>query len=672
MLVCCPINMKISDIAKKVGLPIKELRDKAKEFGFAIASKSNTMSDKKAKEFMDLLNQQKNGETEEQKNGETEEQKNIETEETQKKIINIPDVISVKDFSSRLDIPVVRVITELMKNGVMASINENIDFETAAIIGESFDVSIEKETKEKTTVEKRDNGGGTKQSRPPVVAIMGHVDHGKTTLLDYIRKSDIAGGESGGITQHIGAYQVEKKSRKITFLDTPGHAAFSAMREHGARITDIAVLVVAADDGVKPQTKESINFAKDAGVPIIIAINKIDMPGANIDKTKGELAELGLVSEEWGGTNIIVPVSAKSGEGVDTLLDMILLLADMKNIESFVDVPANGFVIESHLSHSKGPLATVLIRDGVLKIGDAFTIGRSVYGKVRMMTNYKGKKIKEAGPSDPVRIAGLSGLPNFGEVLEVEENPGDAKMKIAKLQKESYFKGIRPKSSLAQVSSAIMSGEMKELRLVIKADVSGSLQAIKDALGKLSFVEAKVKIISDGVGEISESDVKMAAASEALIIGFRVDVGVNSKKLIEKTGVAVETFSVIYELMDSINLTLSGLLKPEEVDTETGRGSILKIFKDSKKDKILGIRITEGEFNKGSKIDIYHDGVMLATGKIVTMKRGDEDITEAKKGIECGLGIVLRDIGEEKIKIAENDSVVVLKKEIQQKELTKG
>lgn len=661
--------MKISDIARKLGMPIKELREKAKELGFAIAQKSNTMSDKKAKEFIDLL-------TQENKNNikkETVEEPTSDTPENpEKKIISVPEIISVKKFSSLLDLPVTMVIAELMKNGVMASINENIDYDTAAIIGEILGFEIKKEKAEKNNIKSKEDIFGKKIKRPPVVAIIGHVDHGKTTLLDKIRQTNIAEGESGGITQHIGAYQVEKKGRKITFLDTPGHEAFSAMREHGVRITDIAVLVVAADDGVKPQTKESINFAKESGASIIVAINKIDKSGANIDKTKGELAELGLVAEDWGGETIMTSVSAKSGQGVEDLLDVILLVSDMKNIESIIDSPANGFVIESHLSASKGPLATILIRDGILKVGDSFTIGKNVFGKVRMITDYRGKKIKEAGPSDPIRIAGLSALPNFGDIMEVEKDLGAAKEKVNSFKKDFSFKGINGhKSSLATASSSVSAGTLSELRLIIKADFLGSLQAIRDSLGKLQFLEARVKIINDGVGEINESDIKLASATDSLIIGFRVAVGSNAKKLQENMGVAIEIFPVIYELIDKVTMALSGLLSPEAEEIETGSGVILKIFKDGKREKILGVRVESGLIEKESKINVYRERALIASGKILSMKKVDQIIDSASKGVECGLGIMFKASGDEKVIVEEGNKIIATKKEYKEKELTK-
>ncbi|MDD5731517.1 MAG: translation initiation factor IF-2 [Patescibacteria group bacterium] len=663
--------MKISDIAKKLGVSIKEVRDKAKELDFSIAQKSNTMSDKKAKEFIELVQKGMTLNTESVIKPEEEIKETI----LEEKSILIPDVISVKEFSEKLELPITRVMTELIKNGVMASLNENIDFETAEIVGEYLGFKIKREEKVVSKNSKVENRtiGKKKKIRPPVITIIGHVDHGKTKLLDYIRKTNVIEGESGGITQRIGAYQIERKKRKITFIDTPGHAAFSAMREHGVRITDVAVLVVAADDGVKPQTKESVNFAKEAGVPIVVAINKIDKPDANIEKTKRELADIGLVPEEWGGSTVMGSVSAKTGQGVDELLDLILLVADMKKLESYTDVPANGFVIEAKLDPGRGPVATILVRDGILKIGDAVTIGRGVWGKIKSMNDYKKKRIKEAYPSDPVRISGLSAVPKFGDLMEVCESNVEAKAKIEKYRKESSFKKIQQNVfSLTNAAEAVRSGNLRELNLIIKSDFMGSLKAIRDSLENMKFEEVSLKIINDGVGDINDSDIKMAQATDAIILGFRVEISSNAKRLLENTKVAVETFDIIYELIDKVVLTLSGLLEPEEEEIEIGKGQVLKIFKDSARDKILGVRVNVGKFEKDAIIRIYRNEDFIAEGKAVNLKEGDKTINEAEKGKEFGLNVVFKTETEgAKIKIEESDRVVAFKKQQKKKELTR-
>ncbi|MFA7309101.1 MAG: translation initiation factor IF-2 [Patescibacteria group bacterium] len=662
--------MKVSDIAKKLNLSIKEIRDKATDLGFAISQKSNTMSDKKAKEFIDRVMAEK---------GISPQKKSEDigvAEEVVSNIIQIPEILTVKELSEKMNLPVTKVITELMKNGVMASLNESIDFETAAIIGEilGFDIRhLEKET----LIKRVNKFEGEKQLRPPVITIIGHVDHGKTSLIDHIRRTNVVASESGGITQHIGAYQVEKGKRKITILDTPGHEAFSAMREHGVRITDVAVLVVAADDGVKPQTIESINFAREAGVPLLVAINKIDKPGANIEKTKGELAELGLISEDWGGSTVMAHISAKTGQGIDELIDLVLLVADMKKIESYLDVPANGFVIESHLSTNQGPLTTVLVRDGILHVGDSFTVGSTVYGKIRSMVDFRGKKVKEARPSDPVQVSGLSMLPQYGDILEVTPDLNAAKEKVMKAAHDRSVKRINSVSGLAQASARIQSGEMKELKLIIKVDVAGSLQAIRDSLGKLQFEEVRIKIVNDGVGEINESDIKLASASGAYLVGFRVDVGVNAKNLLESNAITVETFTIIYELIDAVILAATGAMEAEVEEVQIGRGKVLKIFKDSKRDKIIGIRVEDGFFEREKKIIFTRNGEVVAEGKIITMKKGDDDIATAKKSTETGVRVMFKNQGvetdssESRIVIKEDDQVVVYKSEKKKKELTR-
>jgi len=659
--------MKISDIAKKLGLSIKEVRDLSKELGFVVAQKSNTMSDKKAKEFIDTVSENKKATNNDKKSiDETKEEK-----ETKEIKIEIPEIISVKDFAEIIDLPVTKVMTELIKNGVMASLNENIDYETAEIVSEYLGIKIKKKLEKKEEEEKSQSIGKIKKPRPPVITIIGHVDHGKTKLLDYIRSTNVVEEESGGITQRIGAYQIKKNNRKITFIDTPGHAAFSAMREHGVRITDVAVLVVAADDGVKPQTKESVIFAQEAGVPIVVAINKIDKPEANIEKTKRELADIGLLPEDWGGNTVMGSISAKTGQGIDELIDLILLVADMKKIESYIDVPANGFVIESKLDPGRGPVATVLVRDGVLKVGDSVTIGRNVWGKIKSMNDYKKKRLKEAYPSDAVRISGLSSVPKFGDLLESQESINTAKARIDKFKKESSFKKIQNVFSLSSASEAARCGELKELCVIIKADFVGSLKAIRDSLENMKFNEVQLKIINDGVGDINDSDVKMAQATGAVILGFRVDINSNAKRITENNKVSIETFDIIYELIDKVLFALSGLLEPEIEEIEIAKGKVLKIFKDSLKDKILGSSSTSGKFEKGAIIRIYRNEDLVAEGKITSLKEGDKNVSEIEANKEFGMGVELQRKENEKIKIEEGDRLVAFKKEEKRKELTR-
>lgn len=555
-----------------------------------------------------------------------------------KPVLEIPKIITVRDFSQKLNLPVTKVIAELMKNGVMASINESIDFDTAAIVGDELGYEVKsqkavaKAPKKLTEEEKKHL-----QSRPPVVVVLGHVDHGKTTLLDAIRKSNVAAGESGGITQHIGAYQVvwkdkDKKDNLITFLDTPGHEAFSAMRAHGANITDIAILVVAADDGVKPQTKEAISHAKAAGVPIVVAINKIDKPEADIDRVKRELGDLGLVSEEWGGDTVMVPVSAKQNKNIDALLDIVLVIAALKDFKANPKAPASGVVIESHMQAGVGPIATVLVQNGTLEAGQVILVG-STFGKIRFMENYLGKRINSAGPSTPVKIAGLNNVPGFGESLQVTGDERTARNLIAS-------KSINQRQfGLAQISEDAKAGKLEELKIILKADVQGSLEAIKSSLESLGGGKVKVKILSSAVGDINESDVNMAIASDAVIIGFKISLSPMVRKLAQEKGIKVSLYDIIYNLIDDISSALQGLLKPEFSEEIVGKLEVLKVFHSTPEHKIIGGKVIDGKLVNGLKAHLYHSGEVHGEGKIVTLQMEKNPVKEVLKGYECGLGI---------------------------------
>ena len=578
--------------------------------------------------------------------------------EAQKTVLEIPKIITVREFAQILNLPVTKVITELMKNGVIASINESIDFDTASILGDELGYEIKSPVEShKSKVELTEEEKKHLVFRPPVVVIMGHVDHGKTTLLDAIRNTNVVESESGGITQHIGAYQVEVrqsepkfrgsktdrgilrntqddfvKINKITFLDTPGHEAFSAMRAHGANITDIAILVVAADDGVKPQTKEAISHAKAAGIPIIVAINKIDKPEADIERVKRELADLDLLTEEWGGKTIIVPVSAKQNKGIDELLDMILVVSEMEDLKANPLRPAQGVVIESHMQAGMGPIATILVQEGTLKIGQVVLIG-SIYGKIRLMENYLGKRITSASPSMPVRIAGLNGVCSFGEILDVTVDERTAKNKLAAkdIQKKIF--------GLAQISEEAKKGELKELNIILKADVDGSLSAIKNSLQSIVSGNVKVKIISDGVGDISESDINMAVASKALVIGFRVSASASVAKLAEEKGIKISKYDIIYNLIDDISAALEGMLEPEFIEEIMGKLEVIKVFYSTKNHKIVGGKVVDGKLESGLKAHLYHSGKKHGEGKITTLKLEQNPVSEVLKGFECGVGI---------------------------------
>ncbi len=561
-----------------------------------------------------------------------------------KKKVYLSEVVSVKDFAEISGLPVTEIIGQLIKNGVMANINENIDFETAEIVGDDLGLEIlhqdvqSEEFAEKAQVTQ----SKTLESRPPVVSIMGHVDHGKTSLLDKIRETHVAAGESGGITQHISAYHTEVKSpdsknqtRSITFIDTPGHSAFSAMRSHGATIADIVVLIIAADDGIMPQTIEVIESAKAQNVPIIVAINKTDLPDSDIMKIRQQLSEYQLIGEDWGGKTIIVEISAKTGKGIDQLLEMILLQADLMELVADPNVPATGIVIESHVHKGAGALAIILIENGTLKVGDAIAIG-PVYGKVRILEDWRGVGIKSAGPSMPVRVAGLRSLPNFAERLVTFESEKEAK-NAAKMFLERNATRRYIAKSVSKADSDIV-----ELNLIIKSDVAGSLEAIRKSLAEISNPGLKIKIISDGVGAVSESDAAMASATDAVILAFRVAISLPAKKIIDKETIHAFEYQVIYELVDDVKKILEEMLPPIITETETGNGEILAEFRNDKKGVVLGFRVDDGEFKFGEMVKIVSAKEEIWRGKIDSLRHEKNQVSSIPAGTEAGIGL---DIG---------------------------
>lgn len=566
-----------------------------------------------------------------------------------KKKIELPQIVSVKDFAEISGLPVTKIITELMKSGVLATINETIDFETAAIIGDDLGLEIllkeEREGKEKAIVEKVDKKNLT--LRPPVVTIMGHVDHGKTTLLDNIRKAHVAEGESGGITQHITAYQVtlehaknkNLKNRTITFIDTPGHAAFSAMREHGTVITDIVVLIIAATDGVMPQTVEVIKAAKENNVPIIAAINKTDVPDADVMKTKQQLSEYDLVTEEWGGKTIVVEISAKTGKGVDDLLEMILLQADLMDLRANPKDEATGIVIESHMQKGAGAMALVLIENGTLRKGDCVAIGSS-YGRIRILKDTLDKPIESAGPSFPVNVAGLKSLPDFGDRLLAFTHEKLAKETALKYQKsEVKIKIATAKKYGSETAEGENSMKRYDFNIILKSDVHGSLEAIKKLLGEIDSQEATIKIISEGVGPISESDVTLAKATGAYAFGFRVKGLDAAKKIAEKEKVSIQTFEIIYELIDKIKKDIAAILPLEVIEEELGSGEVLAIFRDDRKGFVAGGKIEKGKLSVGNEIKIFQNDNEKFRANIVSLRREKSEVKECESGSECGFGL---------------------------------
>ncbi len=561
-------------------------------------------------------------------------------EETIKSIV-IPEVLTIKELADKMKIVPSVIVKKLFMQGKIVTVNQEIDYDTAEEIALEFDVLCEKEEvvdvieellKEEEEDEKK------MKKRPPVVCVMGHVDHGKTSLLDAIRHTNVIDREAGGITQHIGASVVTVNGEKITFLDTPGHEAFTAMRMRGANSTDIAILVVAADDGVMPQTVEAINHAKAAGIEIVVAINKIDKPSANIDRVKQELSEYELIPEDWGGSTIFVPVSAKTGEGIQDLMEMLLLTAEVSELKANPNRRARGLVIEAQLDKGKGPVATVLVQKGTLRIGDAIAAG-SAYGKVRAMMDDKGRRVKEAGPSTPVEILGLNDVPNAGEVFVGCKNDKDARSfaeTFISQNKAKLLEDTKGKLSLDDLFTQIKEGNLKELNIVVKADVQGSVEAIKQSLLKLSNEEVVVKIIHGGVGAINESDVSLASASNAIIIGFNVRPDATAKETAEREGVDVRLYRVIYNAIEDVQAAMKGMLDPVFEEKVLGHAEVRQTFKASGVGTIAGSYVLDGIFERDCQARIVRDGIVIYDGKLASLRRFKDDVKEVRAGYECG------------------------------------
>ncbi|MHB1392480.1 MAG: translation initiation factor IF-2 [Clostridia bacterium] len=562
---------------------------------------------------------------------------------TPKKPIKVGDTISVKDLSEKLGKQATEIIKKLLLLGVMATINQELDFDTATLISTEFGVHVERlidKGSEEVLLKTEEDKPEDLLPRSPVVTIMGHVDHGKTSLLDAVRETNVIATEAGGITQHIGAYTVNIGDKKIAFLDTPGHEAFTAMRARGAKVTDIAILVVAADDGVMPQTVEAINHAKAANVAIIVAINKIDKPGANPDKVKQELTEYGLLSEDWGGDTVMVPVSAKKKEGIDTLLEMILLVAEMQELKANPNKKGNGTVIEAELDKGKGPVATVLIQDGCLNIGDFFIAGNT-YGKVRGMIDDKGKRLKKAGPSTPVEIQGLDEVPDAGDLFIVVDDEKTAKTISEKRKEKQRLTQIQSKQtvSLEELFNQIQEGKVKDLNIIVKADVQGSVEAVKQSLARLSNDEVKVKTIHGGVGAITESDVMLASASNAIIIGFNVRPQPAAVALAERDKVNIRLYRVIYNAIEDVEAAMKGMLEPVYKEVVLGHAEVRATFKASSVGTIAGCYVIDGKINRNNDIRIIRDSIVIHEGKLASLKRFKDDAKEVNTGYECGLNI---------------------------------
>ena len=563
-------------------------------------------------------------------------------EEDEIRFMEIPESLTVKELAEKIGKSGAEIVKCLMKRGIMAAINQTVDFDTAVSVGEEYNVIFELE-KEKDIFEEafkqEEEDESLLEARPPVVVVMGHVDHGKTSLLDAIRHSHVTSREAGGMTQHIGAYTVQINGSPITFLDTPGHEAFTAMRMRGAQITDIAVLVVAADDGVMPQTVEAINHAKAAGVEVIVAINKMDKPSANPERVKQELVEYGLIAEDWGGETICVPVSAATKDGIDTLLEMIILTAEMKELKANPNKPARGAIIEAQLDKGRGPVATVLVQEGTLNIGDPIVAGSS-FGRIRAMMDDKGRRVKKAGPSKPVEILGLSEVPAAGESFYVAANEKQARQlaeSVVAQSRKDMLKDTPQKVSLDDLFSQIQSGNVKELNIVVKADVQGSVEAVKQSLEKLSNEEVRIRIIHGGVGAITESDVMLATASNAIIIGFNVRPEPSAKAFADEEKVDVRLYRVIYNAIEDITAAMKGMLDPVYEEKVIGHAEVRQLFKASGVGTIAGSYVLDGKFTRNSQVRILRDNIVVYEGELESLKRFKDDVKEVNTGYECGL-----------------------------------
>ncbi len=570
--------------------------------------------------------------------------------ENGRKKIELPASITVRELAQMIQASPIQVIKILMSNGVMANINQQVDFDTAAIVASEMGFEANQETPEVEEVKETGEIPLWRQliasedakslvPRPPVVTILGHVDHGKTTLLDAIRHTNVAGGEAGGITQHVGAYQVEHKGRLITFLDTPGHAAFTAMRARGAQGADVVVLVVAANDGVMPQTREAIAHARAARVPMVVALNKIDRPDANPDFVKHQLADNGLVPDEWDGSTIVVPVSAKQKMGLDDLLEAILLVADSIDIRANPNGKVFGTVIEAELDRSKGTIATLLVQNGTLEMGDVVLAGKA-YGKIKAMSDFHGKRIVKARPSTPVLVMGLNDVPEAGELFLVYPSEREAKVVVEERKAKALEKiAAAPRATLEELFSRFQAGEVHELPLIVKADVQGSLEPITNSLNELNKGDIKINVLYSETGNITENDVMLAAASRAIIVGFNVQADTAARRLAEVEGVSIRQYNIIYRLIEDVEKALKGMLAPEFKEVTIGRAEVLAVFRISKVGNIAGCRVRDGEIRRNARVRVRRGDQVLYEGEISSLKHEKDDVREVRTGFECGIGL---------------------------------
>ncbi len=641
--------MNITELARQLRVSADELREKLPELGFDIGKKALKVSDREVGRIQRAWAEYKKRQYLQKKmldQKARQDRKNAVKEGTAETIA-IPPVITVREFAAQLDLPVAKVMQELMRAGILASLNERIDFETASIVAEDLGYIATK--KEEGTEDTSDAGldvleaaiaGEDKASmapRPPVIVIMGHVDHGKTKLLDTIRNTNVMGGEAGGITQHIGAYQVEHQGKKLTFIDTPGHEAFTVMRSRGAKVADIAILVIAADDGIQPQTKEAIDIIKASGMPFVVAINKVDKPDADVERIKGQLAEQNLIPEDWGGKTILVPVSAKTGQNIPQLLDMLLLVRDLEkeNIVANPDRRAIGTVIESNIDKNQGPVATMLIQAGTMHVGDVLGVRGMHYGKARAMRSWDGKSVKEAGPSMPVQIIGLKDAPSVGDIIEVPEDPKS----LEKMKEQASRKTGASEITVASSKAKSNDDDEKKvfLNIIVKADVLGSLEALIGMFEKIQDPHVGVKIVGRGLGNIGEAEILQAEATNAFVLAFNVKVTAHAGQLARDNKVEVKEFSVIYHLFDAVVEKLKALIPAERVYTELGQMRVLATFMKTEKGFVVGGQVTKGKIENGATARVIRGEQVIGEGKILRLQSGKADVRDVEQGAECGI-----------------------------------
>lgn len=666
--------MNVTELARRLKIPTKDLLERLPEMGYSIGKRAIKVNDEMAQEIIqkwDVMNKMYEAKKKaEREKLEQDRKARMGTNAKVMKTVQVPAYITVREFAQRVEVPVPKVIQTLMKNGIFASLNERIDFDTAQIIGDDLQVKIVEDTSDQVVAAKKEEkvieilGKESDKSlkpRPPVVVVMGHVDHGKTKLLDAIRSTDVVAGESGGITQHIGAYQVKRKNKSLTFIDTPGHEAFTAMRSRGARVADVAILVVAADDSVKPQTIEALRIIEQTQLPMIVAINKVDKPEANLDKVKADLAQHNLTPEEWGGKTIVVPVSALKKMGIDDLLDAIMLVAE----EHADKVRANpsgevvGTIVESHVDKGEGPVATMLVQNGTLEPGHYLAIDGTLYGRVRAMKDWNGQNLEKAVPSTPVKILGFKVAPKVGDIVVASDTQKDLKKKIA------YQDLVREMVAVPRQTSTTDDEDdgMKKLPVIIKADMLGSLEAIVESMEKIHHPEIQLKIASKGLGAITESDVLQAEASKALVLGFHVKPNQNAEQIARDKGVEIKLYKIIYDLLNEVKARLEGMLGDEIIRTDIGEAEVLMMFKQKGEQTIAGCKIKKGRALVNAKARIYRQGVEIGEGAITRIQVGKEAVTDVQAGNECGVELQTR------VPMEKGDTFIIFTEETRKKSL---